>query len=268
MNKFAMLRGIMGKSKTSDVLIIMPAWNEAEVIGSTIRDVRRCVRHDILVVDDGSTDETVVVARAAGARILQLPFNLGVGGALRAGFKYALRHGYSAAIQVDSDGQHDPEDIDRVLAGLEIADISIGARFAGLGNYDAKGPRRWAMSALATVISRVAGTQLTDVTSGFRAANRQALNQYMHHFPAEYLGDTIDSLVVAIKSGCRVTQVPVEMKVRQAGTPSTGPVKSTIYLARSGLVLCFALARRRTTGPNNGRVSEPSFDVHESEISR
>ena len=236
----------MSNKTRSGTLIIMPAWNEAEAIGDTVRGVRRVVpHHDILVVDDGSHDDTAAIAEQAGAAVLRLPFNLGVGGAMRAGFKYAIRHKYTSAIQVDSDGQHDPHDIDRVLAGLADADISIGARFAGRGAYDAKGPRRWAMSVLAKVISRVAGTQLTDVTSGFRAANERALHQYIDHFPAEYLGDTIDSLVVAIKSGCRVVQVPVEMKVRQAGTPSHSPLKAMIYLARSGLVLCFALARRR-----------------------
>jgi glycosyltransferase involved in cell wall biosynthesis len=236
----------MGNKTRSGTLIIMPAWNEAEAIGDTVRQVRRVVpHHDILVVDDGSHDNTASIAEQAGASVLRLPFNLGVGGAMRAGFKYAIRHGYTSAIQVDSDGQHDPHDIDRVLAGLAVADISIGARFAGRGAYEAKGPRRWAMSVLAKVISKVAGIQLTDVTSGFRAANERALHQYIDHFPAEYLGDTIDSLVVAIKSGCRVVQIPVEMKVRQAGTPSHGPFKAMIYLARSGLVLCFALARRR-----------------------
>ncbi|MEV7637516.1 glycosyltransferase family 2 protein [Pseudarthrobacter enclensis] len=236
----------MSKTKRSGTLIIMPAWNEAEVIGDTVRNVRRVVpQHDVLVIDDGSHDDTALIAEEAGAAVVRLPFNLGVGGAMRTGFKYAIRHGYTAAIQVDSDGQHDPLDIDRVLAGLQEADISIGARFAGRGSYEAKGPRRWAMAVLAMVISKVAKTPLTDVTSGFRAANERALHQYIDHFPAEYLGDTIDSLVVAIKSGCRVVQIPVEMKVRQAGTPSHSPLKAMIYLARSGLVLCFALARRR-----------------------
>lgn len=238
---------IMRNSQRSGVLIVMPAWNEAEAIGNTIRHVLSTVpQHDVLVVDDGSKDDTPRIAQEAGATVLRLPFNLGVGGAMRAGFKYALRNRYRAVIQVDADGQHDPHDIDRVLAGLEHADISIGARFAGRGNYGAKGPRRWAMFFLAKVISGIAGTSLTDVTSGFRAGNETAIRQYISHFPAEYLGDTIDSLVVAIKSGCTVTQVPVEMKARQAGTPSQGPVKASIYLARSGLVLCFALARRRT----------------------
>lgn len=236
----------MSNKTRSGTLIIMPAWNEAEAIGDTVREVLRVVpQHDILVVDDGSHDNTASIAEQAGAAVLRLPFNLGVGGAMRTGFKYAIRHGYTSAIQVDSDGQHDPHDIDRVLAGLADADIAIGARFAGRGSYDARGPRRWAMSVLAKVISKVARTELTDVTSGFRAANERALHQYIDHFPAEYLGDTIDSLVVAVKSGCRVVQIPVEMKVRQAGTPSHSPFKAMIYLARSGLVLCFALARRR-----------------------
>lgn len=256
----------MVNSNTSGVLIIMPAWNEAEAIGDTIREVLRTVNHDVLVVDDGSKDDTARVAHEAGATVLKLPFNLGVGGAMRTGFKYAIRHGYAAAIQVDSDGQHDPFDIDRVIAGLEKADISIGARFAGRGSYDVKGPRRWAMAVLAKVISRVARTELTDVTSGFRAANERALHQYVDHFPAEYLGDTIDSLVVAIKSGCTVTQVPVEMKVRQAGTPSTGPLKSAIYLARSGLVLCFALARRKTPDPHTVVTPEQGSIAGESGI--
>ncbi|BBE23319.1 glycosyl transferase family 2 [Arthrobacter sp. MN05-02] len=250
----------MGKRPPSGILIVMPAWNEAEAIGDTIRDIRRVEPGmDILVVDDGSRDDTARIAEEAGAVVLRLPFNLGVGGAMRTGFKYALRNGYSGVIQVDSDGQHMPEDIAKVLQGLERADISIGARFAGKGEYQAKGPRRWAMSLLARVISRVAGTRLTDVTSGFRAVNRRGLHQYIEHFPAEYLGDTIDSLVVALKSGCTVTQVPVEMRVRQAGTPSQSPWKASIYLARSGLVLCFALARRRTPrdyqAPSTGDIA-------------
>ncbi|MEN2743527.1 glycosyltransferase family 2 protein [Sinomonas halotolerans] len=240
----------MGNRHERAVLIIMPAWNEEAAIAETIRDVRAVVpEHDVLVVDDGSTDNTAKVAHEAGAEVLRLPFNLGVGGAMRAGFKYAIRHGYTAAIQVDSDGQHDAHDINRVLAGLEHADIAIGARFAGRGDYDVRGPRRWAMSLLAFVVSKVARHRLTDVTSGFRAANQRALHQYISHFPVEYLGDTIDSLVVALKSGCTVTQVPVAMRARQAGTPSKGPFKSALYLARSGLVLCFALARRRTPLP-------------------
>jgi glycosyltransferase involved in cell wall biosynthesis len=229
------------------VLVIMPAWNEGDVVGSTVREVLDTnARYDVLVVNDGSTDSTAEQAAAAGATVLNLPFNLGVGGAMRAGFKYARRLGYVQVIQVDSDGQHDPRNIDEVLAGLKHADISIGARFADRGAYKVTGPRKWAMQLLAKVISSLAKTRLTDVTSGFRAANERAVAQYLDHYPAEYLGDTIDSLVVAIRSGCTVTQVPVEMRARQGGKPSHNPLKAAIYLGRSVFALFFALTRKPT----------------------
>ena len=226
----------------------MPAWDEGLAVGNTVREVlARPEGYDILVVDDGSSDNTAAAAAEAGATVLHLPFNLGVGGAMRAGFKYASRHNYEAAIQVDADGQHDPKDIAVVLGGLADADISIGARFADKGNYTVSGPRKWAMVFLAKTISRLAGTRLTDVTSGFRAANTRGIAQYLDHYPAEYLGDTIDSLVVAIRSGCTVTQVPVEMRVRQAGTPSHNPAKAALYLGRSVFAFLFAMTRKPST---------------------
>lgn len=163
---------------------------------------------------------------------------------MRAGYKYAKRFDFDRAIQVDADGQHDPKDILDVLAGLEHADISIGARFAERGSYRATGPRRWAMILLASIVSRLAKVRLTDVTSGFRAADRRAIAQYCEHYPAEYLGDTIDSLVVAIRSGLTVVQVPVEMRERQAGTPSNNPAKAAVYLLRGVFALFIALTRR------------------------
>lgn len=230
----------------------MPAWNESEAIGSTIREVFAfgppC---DVLVVDDGSRDNTAAVAQAAGATVLQLPFNMGVGGAMRTGFKYAKSHGYAQVIQVDADGQHDPRDIKVVLEGLREADIAIGARFADKGTYSVRGPRKWAMIVLAWTLSKVAGTKLTDVTSGFRAANAKAIRQYVDHYPAEYLGDTIDSLVVAIRSGCTVRQVGVSMRERQGGEPSHDAVKAALYLGRSGLALIFALTRKKSIPSTN-----------------
>ncbi|MGK3953402.1 glycosyltransferase family 2 protein [Microbacterium sp. I2] len=227
-------------------LIIVPAWNEARNVGNTVREILdQGADFDVVVVDDGSTDNTAQVAREAGARVLVLPFNMGVGGAMRTGFTFAQRHGYERAIQVDADGQHNPRDIPLVLAGLQRADISIGARFAEVGEYQARGPRRWAMVFLAGVLSRVARTKLTDVTSGFRAANRRAIDQYVHYYPAEYLGDTVDSLVSAIHSGLTVTQVPVAMRARVHGKPSQNPIGSTIYLLRSVFALSLALMRGR-----------------------
>ncbi|MDI9627822.1 MAG: glycosyltransferase family 2 protein [Acidobacteriota bacterium] len=227
------------------ILVIIPAWNEEEAIGATIAEVvAELPEVDLIVVDDGSTDRTVEVAEAAGARVLSLPYNLGVGGAMRCGYNYAQLFGYDQAIQLDADGQHDPRNVRTVLAGLEHANISIGARFAGRGDYEVRGPRKWAMSMLAGIVSSLAKTKLTDITSGFRAADRVAIAQYVKHYPVEYLGDTVDSLVVAIRSGLTVTQVAVEMRPRRAGTPSNNPYKAAIYLFRSMFALLVALTRR------------------------
>lgn len=228
------------------VLVIVPAWNEEKNVGHTVAEILDADdRYDVIVVDDGSTDATVEVAKAAGATVLPLPFNLGVGGAMKTGYTYAQRHGYARAIQVDADGQHNPANIAEVLGGLEKADISIGARFAEVGDYAVRGPRKWAMLFLASVVSRVAGTKLTDVTSGFRAANSRAIAQYVRYYPAEYLGDTIDSLVAGAHAGLTVTQVPVAMRPRVHGRPSQGAIGSTIYLFRSVFALGLALMRGR-----------------------
>lgn len=230
-------------------LVLVPAWNEERNVGNTVSEIlSHSPAYDVLVIDDGSGDQTGSVARDAGAMVLTLPFNMGVGGAMRAGFTYAQRHGYDRAIQVDADGQHNPRDIDQVLDGLAAADISIGARFADVGDYSARGPRRWAMVVLASVLSRTAGTRLTDVTSGFRAANRRAIAQYVRYYPAEYLGDTVDSLVSALHAGLTVTQVPVAMRPRAYGKPSQNPFGAALYLFRSMFALGLALLRGTRRG--------------------
>lgn len=234
--------------KTGTVLVIVPAWNEEKNVGRTVREILETDRaYDVVVVNDGSQDSTADVARSAGATVLTLPFNMGVGGAMKTGFTYAQRHGYSRAVQVDADGQHNPADIAKVVGGLESADISIGARFADEGHYEARGPRRWAMRFLAAVLSNVTGTRLTDATSGFRAANARAIAQYVRYYPAEYLGDTIDSLVAAAHAGLTVAQVPVAMRPRLYGRPSQGPVGSTVYLFRSLFALGLAVMRASLT---------------------
>jgi len=230
--------------RSSRVLVIVPAWNEQDNVGKTVKEILDIdLPLDVLVVDDGSTDLTTAEASAAGAKVLTLPFNLGVGGAMRTGFTYAHRQGYGAAIQVDADGQHDAADIARVLDALASVDVAIGARFAEVGDYQVRGPRRWAMRFLAATVSRVARTRLTDVTSGFRAANARAIEQYVRYYPAEYLGDTVDSLVAALHSGLRVQQVPVSMRPRASGKPSQNPFTASVYLLRSVFALSLALLR-------------------------
>ncbi|MCE3550361.1 glycosyltransferase family 2 protein [Pseudonocardia sp. RS11V-5] len=211
-----------------------------------MREIFAAVRGvDVVVVDDGSTDRTAQRARGAGADVIELPYNLGVGGAMRAGFRYGVRHGYDAVVQVDADGQHDPAEIQTLLDALTDADVVIGARFADPDDpYRVRGPRRWAMVVMARVLSRLARTRLTDTTSGFRAARGPAMELFARNYPVEYLGDTIESLVIAVRSGFRVTQVPVSMRPRRGGRPSQSPLKALVYLLRANLALMLALMRK------------------------
>lgn len=228
----------------SKTLIVMPALNEEAAITSVIADVY----HELpgvtcLVVDDGSTDTTASVARNAGAIVASLPYNLGVGGAMRVGFKFALQNGYDNVVQVDADGQHNPADVLKLVGTLSDSDLVLGARFAGEGEYHVRGPRWWAMKMLALFLSKSTGTKLTDTTSGFRASGPRAVKLFSEHYPAEYLGDTVESLVIASRSGLVIKQVGVAMRERAGGEPSQNSIKSTFYLARVGIAMFFAFIR-------------------------
>lgn len=226
--------------------MVIPAYNEQASVARVVREVYAVLpTAEVVVVDDGSLDHTGGAARRAGATLLTLPFNLGVGGAMRTGYRYAARGDFDAVVQVDADGQHDPASVPALLEGLRSANVVIGARFAGTGSYGARGPRRWAMRLLAKVLSRTAGTKLTDTTSGFRAADRAAVTLFSRHYPAEYLGDTVESLVMAVRAGLVVRQVPVEMRSRTAGAPSQSTLRASLYLGRAVLALGLASIRSR-----------------------
>ena len=227
------------------ILVVVPALNEQASVGDVVLRVRAVLpAADVLVVDDGSSDSTAKVARAAGALVACLPYNLGVGGAMRTGFRFAERHDYDVVVQIDADGQHDPVFLPAVLAALGDAEVVIGARFAGVGDYAVRGPRSWAMKVLSRAVGRIVGATLTDVTSGFRAADRRAIRVFARHYPAEYLGDTVESLVIAHRSGLRVTQVPVAMRARVHGVPSQRVLGSATYLGRASVALGLALVRQ------------------------
>ncbi len=236
---------VTGAVRSARVLVIIPALNEAESVAGVLAEVRaaRPTAH-VLVVDDGSTDDTRATAMRAGADVLSLPFNLGVGAALRAGFRYAVRFDYDVAVQVDGDGQHDPAEIERLIEALGEADLVIGARFAGRGSYEVRGARRLAMRMLARSLSARTNATLTDTTSGFRAFDRPVIELFAREYPAEYLGDTVEALLIAGRAGFRVLQVPVEMRPRLHGKPSQSSVKSVLYLARAVLAMLMSRSRR------------------------
>lgn len=231
----------------SQTLIVMPAFNEEASVAAVVAEVyAKLPGVTCLVVDDGSTDDTARIAKEAGALVASMPFNMGVGGALRLGYQFARDNGFSVAVQIDADGQHDPGNVPSLIAALDDADLVIGARFSGEGDYEVRGPRRWAMNVLSTVLSRVVRTRLNDTTSGFKAAGPRAIALFAHSFPAEYLGDTIEALVIAARGGLRVAQVPTSMRPRAGGQPSHNPIKAAVYLARAFIALLVALMRPRT----------------------
>jgi glycosyltransferase involved in cell wall biosynthesis len=167
---------------------------------------------------------------------------------MRAGFLHAHRNGFAAVLQLDADGQHDPAQVPVLLEALDEQDVDVvvGARFDGEGDYVARGPRRWAMYLLAKVVSWRTGVRLTDVTSGFRVAGPRAVALFAQRYPADYLGDTVESLLLAHSAGLRLCQQPVRMRSRSGGLPSTSPLRSTLYLLRALLVLVVFLARGRS----------------------
>ena len=227
----------------------IPAFNEEEALPGVLDEIHATLPDaDVLVANDGSTDRTSRVARRDGTMVLNLALNLGVGGAMRAGYRFAEREGYDLAVQVDADGQHDPADVPRVVAELaaQDADLVIGARFAGRGTYAVRGPRRWAMGVLSVVLSRIARTRLSDTTSGLRASNRRAIELFAAEYPSEYLGDTVESLVIACRAGLRVRQVGVVMRPRAGGAPSQSPLRAAVFLGRALMAMLIALSRPMT----------------------
>ena len=167
---------------------------------------------------------------------------------MRVAFRYAMDNNYRAVVQVDGDGQHDPADIDTLLAALGESSVVVGSRFAGDAGAGWVGPyRRWAMRVLARVVSRVTRTDLDDVTSGFRAADVRAIALFAEHYPTEYLGDTVESLVLSSRAGLSISQRPVGMRPRRAGRPSQGAVRSSLFLGRALMAVSVALMRRPVT---------------------
>ncbi|MBF0330551.1 MAG: glycosyltransferase family 2 protein [Candidatus Omnitrophica bacterium] len=234
------------------VLVIIPAFNESGAIINITREVIACgVQADVLVIDDGSVDDTAARAKSAGALVVRLPFNLGIGGAVQAGYRYAKANGYDIAVQVDGDGQHDPAYLKHVilpvLAGS--ADMAIGSRFIdGKSGFRSSAIRRVGIRFFSFLIRLLSGVNVTDPTSGFRACGRRLIDVFAAYYPQDY--PEPEAVVVARRLHCRVTEVSVVMRARTSGASSISFVKSFYYMIKvSSAILLHTLKDRKVYQP-------------------
>ena len=228
------------------VVAIVPAWNEAGAIGQVVDGIRAFDPGiDVVVVDDASTDDTAAVAMKRGATVLRLPFNVGIGGAVQTGFRFALAERYDIAVRLDGDGQHDASEIGKLLEPIERgdADLVIGSRFIdGTGSYRPPLARRLGIRVFARLVSVLGGQPVTDTTSGFIALDRVGIALFAEEYPHDY--PEVEATLVALRSGLRLAQVQVEMRERETGSSSITFVRSLYYMVKVMLALLVASLRR------------------------
>ena len=219
------------------VLVVVPAHNEAATVADVVERVR-AVGLDCVVIDDASIDDTAARAAAAGARALRLPVNLGVGGALRTGFRFAVERGYDTVVQCDGDGQHPPEEIPSLLAAADGTDLVIGSRFLpGAESFTIGRGRRFAMHWLSWLVRRRGGVLVADTTSGFRCISQPLLGEFARDFPTHYLGDTFEALIVAARAGYSVVEVPTRIDARPVGVSTAGALAAMTFTVRATVVV-------------------------------
>ena len=229
-----------------NTLVIVPAFNEAGTISDVLTELKS-FNYQVLVVSDGSSDGTSDISRSMGIRVLDLPLNLGVGGALRAGFRFAVKEKYSAIVQIDADGQHPAGEIENLIvaANGNQAQLVIGSRFLSDGTSMKVGIiRRLVMRVLARSSSRATGTNITDTTSGFRIICEPLLTKYAMSFPTNYLGDTYEAVVAAGRSGYKVIEIPAAMRERTSGE-STASIAQSVRFTVKGLIVALLRLHRR-----------------------
>jgi glycosyltransferase involved in cell wall biosynthesis len=227
-------------------IAIVPAYNEEASIGRVLDELRAFDPGlDVVVVDDGSTDRTADVARAKGARVVRLPFNLGIGGAVQTGFRYAWERGFDVAVRVDGDGQHDPCELGAVLEPVlaDEADIAVGSRFSGRNGYRSSRSRRLGIRLLAWCVSALTRQRITDPTSGFQAANRLGIRLFAADYPHDY--PEAEATVMVFKHRLRLVEVPVAMRARESGRSSITALRSVYYMVKVLLAIFVALFRRK-----------------------
>jgi hypothetical protein len=240
-------------SRARSLLAVVPAYNEAGSVANVVRLLQqRAPRFDVIVIDDGSTDDTAERARAAGAEVVRLPFNLGIGGAVQTGFVYAMERGYDYMAQVDGDGQHEPAELEALLAAFgrdPALDVVCGSRFLSPeSSYTAPISRRTGIHVFAFTLSKILGQRVTDPTSGFRLYNRRAIRLFANDYPHDY--PEVEAVLMLHAHQLRMLEVPVHMHVRGSGQSSITRGRSVYYMIKVSLALLVGLMRRR-------RVVEP-----------
>jgi hypothetical protein len=229
---------------------IVPALNEEGTIASVIAELREFDPSlEILVVDDGSHDRTTQAARATGARVLRLPFNLGIGGAVQTGFRYAYENDFDYAVRVDGDGQHDPAQLGAVVDPVVRGEtnIAVGSRWLAPGGsgYRSTAARRIGIRILSGVVSLLTRQHITDPTSGFQALDRQAIALFAADYPHDY--PEVEAIVLVERHRLRLVEVPIEMRERGGGQSSIGVFSSIYYMVKVLLALFVGTFRRYST---------------------
>lgn len=227
-------------------LVLIPTFNEELSLPNVIDQIKNELPgFDILVIDDGSTDSSYSIAIEKNVKAISLPFNLGVGGALRVGFKYAFAKKYDVVVQIDADGQHLPSEVSKLLAASESDCVVVGSRFyEKFEDFETGVAKKFAIKILAKITSYICKTKLTDVSSGFRLARGKTVELFANSYPRDYLGDTVESLILAHKNGFKLIEVPVIMKQRLHGSPSQNFIKSLWHLIRVLLIVSLSLLQR------------------------
>ena len=240
-------------------LAIVPAYNEGGMVAKVVRDIKRAdPSYDVVVVDDGSTDNTVKEAEATEATVIRLPFNLGIGGAMQTGFQHALVNGYDVAVQVDGDGQHKTEYLGDLLDALHTegqADMVCGSRFLEDPGYKVPIGRRVGNLIFSVVLTLIVRQRITDPTSGFRMTNRRGIELFARDYPHDY--PEVEALLMLNAHRLRIHEVPVRMNARGFGRSSIDYPRSAYYMVKVLLALFVGLFRRRPTPVEATGESEP-----------
>ena len=240
-------------SESNSFLAVVPAYNEAASIAAVVNSLRRrAPQFDVIVIDDGSTDDTAKRAAAAGASVIKLPFNLGIGGAVQTGFIYALEHDYDYMTQVDGDGQHEPAELVKLVDAIKAdptLDMVCGSRFLSDDRkYPAPISRRTGIHLFAFTLSKILRQRVTDPTSGFRLYNRRAIALFARDYPHDY--PEVEAVLLLYSNRLSMMEVPVHMHLRHSGQSSINKRRSFYYMVKVSLALLIGLLRRQ-------RVVEP-----------